>query len=198
MANSAIFIDRDGTISEEVGYVNHVSRYRVFPFSAEAIKLINDSPLKAVLVTNQAGVARGYFKEEIIGQVHSKLAEELGNHGAKLDAIYYCPHHPSVGEPPYRQDCNCRKPKPGLLENAAKDLSIDLHKSYMIGDRYSDVKLAHSVGARGVLVLTGYGRGEFEYQREEWAREPDHIAEDLLAAVKWILASETIRPDAKK
>jgi len=190
MTNSAIFIDRDGTISDEVGYVNHVSRYRVFPFSGEAIKLINVSPLKSVLVTNQAGVARGYFKEEVIGQVHSKLREELGNHGAKLDAIYYCPHHPTVGEPPYRQECNCRKPKPGLLHRAADDLSINLQNSYMIGDRYSDVKLAHSVGARGVLVLTGYGRGEYEYQRDQWTREPDYVAEDLLGAVKWILGEE--------
>jgi len=190
MANSAIFIDRDGTISEEVGYVNHLSRYRVFPFSAEAIKLINQSPLKAIVVTNQAGVARGYFKEELIGRVHAKLENELASGAAKLDAIYYCPHHPTVGEPPYRQDCNCRKPKTGLLEQAAADFDIDLNKSYMIGDRYSDVKLAHRVGARGVLVLTGYGRGEFEDQREEWSREPDFIAEDLLSAVKWILAEK--------
>lgn len=188
MANSAIFIDRDGTISEEVGYVNHVSRYRVFPFSAAAIKLINQSPLKAIVITNQAGVARGYFKEELIGRVHAKLENELASGGARLDAIYYCPHHPTVGEPPYRQECNCRKPKTGLLEQAAADFDIDLNKSYMIGDRYSDVKLAHRVGARGVLVLTGYGRGEFEYQREDWSREPDFVAEDLLGAVRWILS----------
>src|SRR5581483_713181 len=167
MDNSAIFIDRDGTISDEVGYVNHISRYRVFPFAGEAIKLINDSPMKAILVTNQAGVARGYFKEDLIGQVHSKLQEELGRENAKLDAIYYCPHHPSVGEPPYRQDCNCRKPKTGLLDKAADDHGLSLKNSYMIGDRYSDVQLAHRVGARGVLVLTGYGRGEYEYQRDE-------------------------------
>jgi len=190
MNNSAIFIDRDGTISEEVGYVNHISRYRVYPFSGEAIRLVNASPLKAILVTNQAGVARGYFKEVLIGQVHGKLRQDLEREKARLDAIYYCPHHPSVGEVPYRQDCNCRKPKTGLLDRAADELKVDLKTSYMIGDRYSDVQLAHRVGARGILVLTGYGRGEYEYQRNEWEREPDHIAEDLLAAVRWILNEE--------
>src|SRR5215472_392522 len=119
MNNSAIFIDRDGTISEEVGYVNHISRYRVYPFSGEAIRLVNASRLKAILVTNQAGVARGYFKEDLIGQVHGKLQQDLGRQEARLDAIYYCPHHPTVGEHPYRQNCNCRKPKTGLLDRAA-------------------------------------------------------------------------------
>jgi D-glycero-D-manno-heptose 1,7-bisphosphate phosphatase len=187
MRRRAVFIDRDGTISEEVGYVNHPSRYRVFPFAAEAIRLLNGAGWLAVLVTNQAGVARGYFKEDVITTVHDLLARELERNGARLDAVYYCPHHPSVGEPPYRLDCDCRKPKPGLITRAAADLDIDLAGSWMVGDRHGDVELARNAGTRSALVLTGYGRGEFEYQRDSWRREPDLIAENLLEAVREIL-----------
>ena len=179
----AVFIDRDGTISEEVGYVNHPSRYRVFPYAAEAIKRLNEAGWLAVLVTNQAGVARGYFTEEVIGAVHNLLAQELERGGARLDAIYYCPHHPSVGEPPYRFDCDCRKPRPGLIRRAAQDLDIDLAASWMVGDRYSDTELARNAGTRAALVLSGYGRGEWEYQRAAWRHQPDLVAENLLEAV---------------
>lgn len=183
----AVFMDRDGTVSDEVGYLNHVSRLRVFPFSASAIRKINDASMLAVLVTNQAGVARGYFPETMIGDVHDRLVDELGREGARLDAIYYCPHHPSAGEPPYRADCDCRKPRPGMLRRAAEEHDVDLAGSYVVGDKYSDVKLAHAVGAKGVLVLTGYGRGEYEYERASWPREPEHVAESLVEAVDWIL-----------
>jgi D-glycero-D-manno-heptose 1,7-bisphosphate phosphatase len=180
-------MDRDGTVSDEVGYLNHVSRLRVFPWSAEAVRAVNESGLFAVLVTNQAGVARGYFDEEMIASVHERLAEELAREGARLDAVYYCPHHPTAGEPPYRRDCDCRKPRPGMLLRAAREHGIDLAGSYVVGDKYSDVRLAHEVGATGVLVLTGYGRGEFEYERASWPRQPEHVAETLLEAVGWIL-----------
>ena len=193
--NRAIFMDRDGTVSDEVGYLNHVSRLRVFPWTARAIRAVNESPLLAVLVTNQAGVARGYFKEEMIGAVHDRLVEELEREGARLDAIYYCPHHPTAGEPPYRQDCQCRKPRPGLLLRAAEEHGLDLASSYVIGDKYSDVQLAHAVGASGVLVLTGYGRGEYEYERAKWAREPEHVAETLLDAVEWALSDAARRAE---
>jgi D-glycero-D-manno-heptose 1,7-bisphosphate phosphatase len=183
----AVFIDRDGTISEEVGYVNHISRYRVFPFAAEAVRALKEAGWLAVLVTNQAGVARGYFSEDMIGVVHELLAQELERNGARLDAIYYCPHHPSVGEPPYRADCDCRKPKPGLITRAAAELDIDLAHSWMIGDRYGDTELARNAGTRAALVLTGYGRGEFEHQRAAWRHQPDMTAENLLEAVREIL-----------
>jgi D-glycero-D-manno-heptose 1,7-bisphosphate phosphatase len=179
----AVFIDRDGTISEEVGYVNHPSRYRVFPYAAEAIKLLNEAGWLAVLVTNQAGVARGYFSEDVIGAVHALLARELEAGGARLDAIYYCPHHPSVGEPPYRFDCDCRKPRPGLVRRAAVDLDIDIAHSWMVGDRYGDTELARNAGLRAAFVLSGYGRGEWEYQRGAWRHQPDLVAENLLEAV---------------
>lgn len=183
----AVFIDRDGTLSEEIGYVNHVSRFRLLPRSAEAIKKLNDAGVAAVIITNQAGVARGYFPEERILEVHNRMEELLADGGAKLDGIYYCPHHPSAGEPPYRADCDCRKPKPGLLLRAAKELDIDIKNSYMIGDKFSDVELAHNAGCKGILTLTGYGRGEWEYNREEAGVTPDFVAEDILDAVDWIL-----------
>ena len=190
MKRPAVFIDRDGTISEEVGYINHPSRFRVFPYAARAIKLLNDQGWLAIIITNQAGVARGYFSESMIETVHYNLRQELGDEGARVDAIYYCAHHPTVGEPPYRQECDCRKPKPGLINRATKDLDIALEQSWMIGDRYGDVELARNAGVRSVLVLSGYGRGEWENQSSLWKHQPDLIAENLLAAVESILRSE--------
>ncbi len=190
MKRRAVFIDRDGTISEEVGYINHPSRYRVFPYSAEAIKLLNDAKWLAILVTNQAGVARGYFAEEMIGAVHNLLTQELARGQARLDAIYYCPHHPSVGDLPYRATCDCRKPKPGLIFRAAAEHDIDLKRSWMVGDRFSDMQLARNAGVRCAFVLSGYGRGEWEYQRSGWSFEPDLIAENLLDVVRRITSVE--------
>ena len=180
-------MDRDGTISEEVGYVNHPSRYRVFPYSAEAVRLLNEAGWLAILVTNQAGVARGYFAEEMIGAVHGVLTAELERGGARLDAIYYCPHHPSVGEPPYRLDCDCRKPRPGLIHSAARKFDLDLAQCWMVGDRYSDVVLARNAGVRSAFVLTGYGRGELEYQSHTWEQQPDIVAASLLEAARKIV-----------
>jgi D-glycero-D-manno-heptose 1,7-bisphosphate phosphatase len=184
--NRAVFIDRDGTISEEVGYINHVSRFRLFPYSAAALNQLHDNGYLAIVITNQAGVARGYFSEEMVQAIHRQMAEDLEAGGAKLDAIYYCAHHPSVGEPPYQLDCDCRKPKPGLLLRAAQDYDIDLANSWMVGDRYSDIELAANAGVRSALVLSGYGRGEWEHQRANWTRQPDLVAEHLLAAVNQI------------
>ena len=188
MKRRAVFIDRDGTISEEVGYINHPSRYRVFPYAAEAVRTLNEAGWLALLVTNQAGVARGYFAEEMIGRVHAILARELERGGARLDAVYYCPHHPSVGEAPYRAACDCRKPRPGLIRRAAEDFDLDLAASWMVGDRHSDVVLARNAGVRAAFVLSGYGRGEWEYQRHAWPHEPELVAENLLEAVRKIVS----------
>ena len=188
MKQVAVFLDRDGTVSEEVGYVNHLSRFKLFPWTAEAIKKLNKAHIKAILVTNQAGVARGYFTEDLIIEVHNKLVEELAKTGAYLDAIYYCPHHPSAGQPPYRANCECRKPKPGLLYKATDEHNIDLSRSFMIGDKYTDVELGQRIGVKGVMVMTGYGIGEYEYQRQNWPQMPDKIAENLLTAVDWIIS----------
>ncbi len=188
MSKRAVFIDRDGTISEEVGYINHAARFRLFPYAAEAIKHLNENGWLAVVTTNQAGVARGYFNEEMIQTVHQRMVAELAGAGARLDGIYYCAHHPSVGEPPYRIDCDCRKPRPGLITRAATELDVDVPASWVIGDRYSDIELARNAGAHSGFVLSGYGRGEWEHQSSSWTEQPDLVADDLLKAVKRIVA----------
>lgn len=187
MKQPAVFIDRDGTLSEEVGYLNHPSRFSLFAYSSAAIKLLNDNGWLAIVVTNQAGVARGYFSEDIIHEIHDRLTREMEHDGASLDAIYYCAHHPSVGEPPYRMECDCRKPKAGLIRRASSDFEIDLAASWMIGDRYSDIELARNAGLHSAFVLSGYGRGEWEYQRTKWEHQPDMVCENLFQAVKSII-----------
>ena len=182
----AVFIDRDGTLTEEMGYINHPRRLGLLPRSAEAIRRLNRSGLKAVMVTNQSGVARGYFSEEVLQAVNEALVCQLNAEGAHLDGLYVCLHHPTVGEPPYRAVCDCRKPEPGLLTRAAADLGLDLSRSWMVGDKISDILAGRRAGVGSILVLTGYGLGEWEYRRSRWPILPDHVAEDLLEAVEWI------------
>jgi D-glycero-D-manno-heptose 1,7-bisphosphate phosphatase len=184
----AVFIDRDGTLTDEVGYVNHPTRLRLLPRSAEAVRRLNAAGVRAVVVTNQAGLARGYFSRDVLEAVNERLVDLLAREGARLDGLYVCPHHPTEGEPPFRADCDCRKPRPGLLLRAADDLGLDLAGSVVVGDRPSDLAVARPVGARGVLVLTGYGLGEWEYRRAHFPVTPDHVAGDLLDAVEWALA----------
>jgi D-glycero-D-manno-heptose 1,7-bisphosphate phosphatase len=184
----AVFIDRDGTLTEEVGYVNHPSRLRLLPRSAAAVRRLNEAGIAAVVATNQAGIARGYFSEEVMQAVHERLAAQLKEAGAHLDGLYVCPHHPTEGAPPYRADCDCRKPRPGLILRAARDLDLDLAGSTMVGDKASDLLVAPAVGARAVLVLTGYGLGEWEYRRAHFTVAPDHVAGDLADAVEWVIA----------
>ena len=180
-------MDRDGCLTEEVGYVNHPSRIRPLPRSAEAVRRLNRVGVAAVMVTNQTGIARGYFTEETLHASNARMREALEVDGARLDGLYVCMHHPTEGQPPYRAACDCRKPRPGLLHRAAADLGLDLAASVMVGDKFSDVAAGQAVGAAGVLVLTGYGRGEWEYARHGQDVKPDHVAEDLLDAVEWAL-----------
>jgi D-glycero-D-manno-heptose 1,7-bisphosphate phosphatase len=183
----AVFLDRDGTLTEEVGYVNHPTRLRLLPRTAAGIRRLNAAGVPAVVVTNQAGIARGYFGEEVLHAVHAELRRQLAVEGAWLDGLYACVHHPTEGEPPFRQRCECRKPKPGLLLQAAKELDLDLSRSVMVGDKASDLEVAPPIGARGVLVLTGYGRGEWAYRRGHFAVHPDHVARDVADAAEWAL-----------
>lgn len=193
-----MFIDRDGTLTDEVGYVNHPSRLRLLPRSAEAIRRLNAAGVPAVVVTNQAGIARGYFSEDVLTAVNEMLVARLAAAGARLDGIYVCSHHPTEGEPPYRARCECRKPKAGLLTRAASELGLDLARSTMIGDKASDLVPGRTVGAASVLVLTGYGLGEWEHRRESFEVKPDHVADDLLDAVEWILAVRGAAGDTPK
>lgn len=202
---AAVFLDRDGTINEEVGYLNHPERLKLIPGAAEAIGLINASGMKAVVVTNQSGVARGLFDEAVVGAVHARLRELLQREGGVLDGIYFCPHHPTEGRGRYLLSCDCRKPSPGLLLQAAAELGLDTAGSYMVGDTLKDIEAGERVGARGVLVRTGYGAesaaaldsheqpGQAAPSRTASPGRgsvlvrPVHIARDLLAAVRWLL-----------
>lgn len=188
MPKPAVFLDRDGTINEQMGYINHVTRFQMLPKAAQAIRLLNDNDIPVVVVSNQSGLARGYFPKKVLDEVHEKMNKALKDEGAYLDGIYYCPHHPEAKEEEYRKACDCRKPKTGLFIQAAADLELDLTKSYVVGDRFSDMKAAANCGATGILVLTGYGRGDLEYVGPELDIKPDHVAEDLYGTVEWILA----------
>ena len=179
-----MFLDRDGTICEEVGYLNHVRRFRMFPFAAEALRRLNASGYAVIVVSNQSGVARGYFPESLVQQVNQVMVQQLSEAGARVDAVYYCPHASS-------DNCSCRKPKTGMLERAVRDHGIDLRRSFVVGDRHGDVELARNAQARGILVRTGYGEGEISWHSAGWSSPPDFIADDLTAAVDWILRQAT-------
>jgi D-glycero-D-manno-heptose 1,7-bisphosphate phosphatase len=191
-----VFLDRDGVINEEMGYINHVDRLRILPGAAEAIRKLNESGILVVVVSNQAGVGRGIISEEAFRAVQKKLREILALRGARIDRIYYCPHHPEAKIERYRVDCDGRKPKPGMLYRAVSDLGVDLSRSVLVSDRYQDVVMAKGEGMSGVLVLTGYGRGEFEQFNSSWEPPPDYVAYDLSEAADWCL--EPGRVDAKK
>jgi D-glycero-D-manno-heptose 1,7-bisphosphate phosphatase len=180
MSAPAVFLDRDGTINEEMGYINHLSRFKLLPGVSGAIRLLNQAGVKAVVVTSQSGAARGYFPPELVDEVHDRMRQLLAAEGAHLDGIYACLHGPEDG-------CPCRKPQPKLILDAARDLDLDLSRSYLVGDRYRDVETAANAGVKGVLVLTGYGPGEYEFLRDTSPAQPVYVARDLVDAVKRIL-----------
>lgn len=184
---AAVFLDRDGTINEQMGYINHISRFQLLPGVRRAIKQLNDANVPVIVISNQSGLARGYFPEELLSEVHDKMHKLLAEKGAHLDAIYYCPHHPEAKEEKFRETCNCRKPKPGLVLQAAKELNIDPEKSFVVGDRWSDIKTAVNCGAKSILVRTGYGRGDEHYIGPHQEIQPDRKCDDLTEAVGWIL-----------
>lgn len=179
----AVFLDRDGTINEEMGYINHVSRFRLFPEAGPAIRRLNETGFKVVVVTNQSGAARGYFPASLVEEVHSQMQTLLAAQGARVDAIYTCLHGPDAG-------CSCRKPQPGLLLQAAQELNLDLSRSYLVGDRYKDMETAAKAGVQGILVLTGYGLGEYEHFHHANPAPPLHVAPNLLEAAEFIIRRE--------
>jgi len=181
----AVFLDRDGTLIEEVGYLDRLERLAFFPWSIDAVRLLNRAGYLVVVVTNQAGVARGIFDESFVGEAHRHVDVALAAGGARIDAYYYCPHHPESSIEAYRQVCTCRKPLPGMLRKAEEDLVIDLHQSFVVGDRWLDVQLAQAVGATGILVRTGYGRTEENRPKDDVRAAA--IVDDLIEAVVWIL-----------
>ncbi len=187
LMNRAVFLDRDGTLCEEVGYLNHIDRFHMYPWTASALRRLNQAGLATIVITNQSGVARGYFPESLVHEVHERLKRELSLQGAHLDGIYYCPHLPEAKLEPYRKACDCRKPGLGMIQRAVREHDIDLAGSFMIGDRDIDLETAHRGGMRAILVLSGYGKGEYLYRKESWPCLPDYVATDLAEAVAWIL-----------
>ncbi len=187
MKRPAVFIDRDGTINEQMGYINHISRFVLLPGTAEAIRLLNRHQYFVIIISNQSGVARGYFPIELVHRVHEHMTEVLSNEGARVDAIFFCPHYAGGIIREYSVRCNCRKPGTGLIEMARESFDIDMAKSCVVGDRYSDIELALRLNLEGVLVTTGYGLGDMEYVFPRLPFKPSHVAADLLHAVRWII-----------
>jgi D-glycero-D-manno-heptose 1,7-bisphosphate phosphatase len=179
----AIFLDRDGTLNEAVGYVNHASRFRLFPWTVAAVRTIKEANFLAVVATNQSGVGRGYFSASLLEEVHDILRSTLKEGGAELDGLYVCPHAPA-------ESCECRKPKPGMLLRAAEELDIDLERSWAVGDNYRDLESGWRAGTRAALVRTGSGEGIWAYDRESWVRQPDLVGADLHRVVCSILWGE--------
>lgn len=172
----AVLLDRDGTIAEDVNYCRRPEDFRLLPRAAEAVALLNRAGMPVVVVTNQSGIARGYFDWETLQAIHDKMRAELAGAGARVDAIYVCPHHPGDG-------CPCRKPRPGLLVRAASDLGIDLGASYVIGDREMDVLAGQACGCTTILVRTG---PVLASPRSLNGAGPDYFAEDLYEGAIWI------------
>lgn len=187
MKKPAVFIDRDGTINEQMGYINHISRFVLLPGSAEAIKLLNDHGYLVIIVSNQSGVARGYFPMELVNEVHAHMKALLARDNAGVDGIFFCPHYPKGKLLEYSTACECRKPKTGLIKMACGDFDIDMANSYIIGDRCTDIELARNAGLKGILVKTGYGLGDLEYVFPHLSFKPFHTTDDLLDAAKWIV-----------
>jgi D-glycero-D-manno-heptose 1,7-bisphosphate phosphatase len=185
MNRIGIFLDRDGTINEEVDFLSSPLHLRLIPGSAEAIHEANESGFKVFIITNQSGIARGILTEGQLSEIHKALLTQLGECDARIDAIYYCPHHPDFGEPPYRTACDCRKPRTGMIAMAAQRFGIEIGKSYVIGDRMIDMQTADNCGATSILVLTGYGRQELELCRREGIAV-GHVAEDLHGAIRYV------------
>lgn len=181
----AIFLDRDGTLIEEVGYLDRPERVELFPWSIDAIRAFNRAGWRVVIVTNQSGVARGFLTIDVVEQVHRHLDDLLQEGGAVIDAYYYCPHHPDGKVPELTRKCDCRKPGLGLIDRAVQEFGIDPRQSFAVGDRWLDVEFGHAMGGRGILVRTGYGARE--EQLPQAGVVADAIVNNLIEAAAWIL-----------
>ncbi len=185
-----VFLDRDGTLNVEAGYIRDLSNLNLIEGAGDAVRLMNEAGIACVLTTNQTGAARGYYLESHILDLNQRLVQLLAGHGAKLDAVYYCPHL-SAQEggtvSPYNIECNCRKPAPGLVEKAfLENEELDRSRAFVVGDKATDVELAHNCGAKGILVETGYGK-EVLAGTYQWQVQPDFQAGSIVEAARWII-----------
>ena len=178
--NRAVFLDRDGTITiDGTNYVGKVEHVVLIPCATQALKRLQHAGYKLLIITNQSGVGRGYFTRETVDSIHAHLTEQFARAGVRFDRFYVCPHHPE-------DNCDCRKPKPKFLLDAARDYGLDLSRSFMIGDRASDIQAGVNAGVRSILVLTGAGRETLARQEAR----PDHVANDIADAAAWILGHD--------
>jgi D-glycero-D-manno-heptose 1,7-bisphosphate phosphatase len=185
-ARPAVFLDRDGTMIHDVNYLSRLDDIRWFPYTVDAIRLLNRAGFLVFVISNQGGVGLGLFDEAFVGTVHRAMAARIEAAGAKIDGWFHCPHHPRSILPGFRVNCDCRKPKPGMVHQAQRQFAIDLGRSFVVGDKASDVGLARNVGARGVLVHAGYGESALA-DDADGADSPAFVAADLMAAVSWML-----------
>lgn len=183
----AVFLDRDGTINEDVGYLTDVAALRIYPFAIDAIRLLRRAGFAVVVVTNQGGIARGLMTRAFVEATHARMAERLTRGGAHIDAWHYCPHHPASIIPDLSTPCACRKPGTGMALEAAQHLGLDLSRSWVIGDHWRDVQMGQAVGARAILLRTGHGR-EQEAARPD-GQQVEAICDNLMAAVRLMLQS---------
>ncbi|MGH9338319.1 MAG: D-glycero-alpha-D-manno-heptose-1,7-bisphosphate 7-phosphatase [Acidobacteriota bacterium] len=198
----AVFFDRDGTLIEETQYLTRREDLRVYPAALEAVRQVNQNGRLVVVITNQSAVARGLLSEDDLRALHGFMSDAFQREGARIDAFFYCPHHPEAGN---GQACDCRKPQPGLIKRAQRELNIDLNQSYLVGDKLLDVMTARRAGCKSILVKTGYGQGEWDSIKDKEITDeadvltiPDRIVEDVLEAVEWILrksSEEKIQSD---
>lgn len=180
MKNKAVFIDRDGTINMDVHYLNDPDKFKMYPGVGEGVRKLKDNGFKIIVITNQSGIARGYFTEKQLSDIHEKMKKEFQEFNVILDGIYFCPHHPD-------DKCNCRKPNTGLFEKAIKDHNIDVSRSYMVGDKTLDIGAGQKAGVLTILLPEPHIRKEYLAGKNGWEYIPDYIAEDFKDAVEWIL-----------
>ena len=187
----AVFLDRDGTLNEDIGFMDRMEALSLFSWTADAIRLLNRAGYCTVVTTNQSAVARGLIDEEFLRVVHQEIDRRLARGDARIDRYFYCPHHPEAPLEAYRRVCECRKPRPGMILAAARELGLDLTRSVMVGDRRLDVASGHAAGVRAVLVRTGLGAAEEEDLVEDPGAQPDAILNNLMEAVGWILRNSS-------
>jgi D-glycero-D-manno-heptose 1,7-bisphosphate phosphatase len=182
-----VFLDRDGTMNLDVGYLDRLQRLKLFPYTVDAIRLLNRAGFKVVVVSSQNGIANGVITEALVNQVHDEISRRVTAGGGRIDKFYYCPHSPTAVVEKYRIDCDCRKPKPGMIHSAERDFALERGGSFVVGDRWRDIEMGQAAGVTGILVETGYGKTEA-------SRRPAHITPvpvvaNLIEATSWILRS---------
>jgi histidinol-phosphate phosphatase family protein len=178
MGSKAVFIDRDGTINVNVNYLDDPDNFQMYPTVAKGIKHLQKQGFKIIIITNQSGIARGFFSQEILQKIHEKMLHQLSKEGATVDAIYYCPHHP-------KDNCECRKPRVGLFEKAAEEFNIDMRQSFMIGDRMLDIEAGYKSGCKTILVPENHSKVKEELEAS--IIKPDYICNDFYSGVLWIV-----------